>query len=89
MAPNFTKMLLSSFGLFALFAALAMANPVKRGDVALFESSLNHLRVDKGLIPMSNLSAAAPGMLTFPFPFPFPITPHTPRPRHSSEPTGN
>lgn len=87
MAPNFTKMLLSWVGFFALFAALAMANPVKRGDVALFESSLNHLRIDKGLIPMSNLSAAAPGMLTFPFPFP--ITAHTPMPRPSSEPTGN
>lgn len=88
MAPNFAKMLLSWVGLFALFAALAMANPVQRGDVALFESSsLNHLRVDKGLIPMGNLSAAAPGM--FPFLLPFPKTSHMPMPRPSSEPTGD
>ncbi|KAK0745675.1 hypothetical protein B0T18DRAFT_428789 [Schizothecium vesticola] len=52
-------MLLSWVGLFALFAALATANPVKHGN-ALFELSLNHLRVDKGLIPKNNLSVAAP-----------------------------
>lgn len=89
MAPNLIKMLLSWAGLFALFAALAMANPVQRGDVALLESSPNHLRVDKGLVRTGNLSAAASGMLAFPFPFAFPTTPHMLVPRPSSELTGN
>lgn len=79
MAPNFAKMLLSWVGLFALFAALAMANPVQRGDLALFESSsLNHLRVDKGLIPTGTFPLRL--LVCFRFCFLFPQPPTCPAP---------
>lgn len=81
MASNLINMFVSWVGLFALFAALAAANPVKHGN-ALFELSLNHLRVDNGLVPKGNLSVAAPGML------PFLITLHMPT-LPSSEPREN